>query len=290
MLRYFAQGRVFWKHGMRCNTRTNWEFYAVLDGRCGVRLSDDDPPVFRNRTLWLFAPECAHAWADEHGAAYERVALHFSSVPFPLDDVVRQHGGWLERPLDDEGVAVVREIAGRLEPAYRRLTVTSSLVFQRHLSDLALLMLDGQEASGRPATLGDLVEFRTERAIDWYLSHLAENPTVKEVAEAIHVSPSHLRRLFWQSRQAGPKAVFRRLRLDHAKELMSRSSLTLEAVAAHSGYANASHLCRDCRAEYRVSATTWRKQLVRSFVRPLAIDLAAVPHLQGRRMARATAD
>lgn len=290
MLRYFAQGRVCWKNGMRCNNRTNWEFYAVLDGRCGVCLSDDEPPVFRERTLWVFAPGCPHAWADDRGQAYERVALHFSSVPFPLDDVVARRGGWLERPLADSEIARLREMAGRLEPAYRHPTLTSALVFQRHLTELALLLLEDQAPTDRPPTLADLVEFRTERAIEWYLSHLAETPTVKEVADAVHVSPSHLRRLFWQSRHASPKAVFRRLRLDHAKELMSRSDLTLEEVAAHSGYANASHLCRDCRAEYHVSPTTWRKQLVHSFVRPLAIDLAAVPHLQTRRVARASAD
>jgi hypothetical protein len=65
MLRYFANGRIRWKNGMRCNTRTNWEFYAVIDGRCGAVHRDGAKPVLREKTLWVFAPECSHAWIDD---------------------------------------------------------------------------------------------------------------------------------------------------------------------------------------------------------------------------------
>ena len=268
MLRYFAHGRIRWKNGMRCNTRTNWEFYAVIDGRCGVRFSDRQTPVFCEKTLWVFAPECSHAWADWRGRSYERISMHFGSVPYPLDELVRQHDGWLEKKLSDSDIAHLEAIAEQLEPAYRHPNVVSPLVFQRHVSDLALMLLEGREFTQSPPALTDLAIFKTERAISWYVDHLAQNPTVKEVADAIHISLSHLRRLFWQSRKANPKLVFRRLRLDRAKELMSRSSLTLEEVAAQSGYSSASHLCRDCRAVHRFSPTTWRKKLVDRFVHP----------------------
>ena len=77
MLRYFANGRIRWKNGMRCNTRTNWEFYAVIDGKCGAIFRDGEKPAMREHTLWVFAPECPHAWADDGRSTYHRISLHF---------------------------------------------------------------------------------------------------------------------------------------------------------------------------------------------------------------------
>jgi AraC family transcriptional regulator len=267
MLRYFAHGPVRWKNGMRCNTRTNWEFYAVTSGRCGLRFSDHEPATMHERTLWVFAPECSHAWADD-GRTYERISLHFGSVPYPLDEVVRANGGWLEKKLDSAEVAQLSAMATNLEPTFCRPTLVSALRFQRQLIDLALMMLEGRESSHLPPTLTDLANFKIERALSWYGEHLPQNPTVKQVADAIHVSPSHLRRLFWQARKTNPKSAFVRLRLDKANELMGRSSLTLDEVAMHCGYSSASHLCSDYKAVHHFTPTTWRKKLIDRFIQP----------------------
>lgn len=269
MLRYFAHGRVRWKNGMRCNTRTNWEFYAVLDGECGLRFSDQQRPRFHQKTLWVFAPECSHAWASHRRESYTRLSLHFGTVPYPLDEIVRRNGGWLEMPLAEADIERLCAIAAELEPAFCQPNSVSPLIFQRRLIDLSLILLQGRQLDAPAPALMDLTHFRTERAISWYLERLPQHPSVKQVADAIHVSPSHLRRLFWQSRRSSPKAVFRQLRLDKAKELMSRSSLTLEDVARLCGFSSASHLCRDCRHAHGFSPTTWRKKLVDRFVHPL---------------------
>jgi AraC family transcriptional regulator len=267
MLRYFAQGPVRWKNGMRCNTRTNWEFYAVIKGRCGLRFSDQERAEMHENTLWVFAPECSHAWADD-GREYERISMHFGSIPYPLDGLVRANGGWLARKLTPADIRRLIATANELEPAFCRPTVTSALHFQRHLIDLALMMLEGRESSYEPPALTDLANFKIERALSWYAEHLAHNPTVKQVADAIHISPSHLRRLFWQTRKTNPKSAFGRVRLDKAKELMSRSSLTLDEVAALCGYSSASHLCSDYKAVHHFTPTTWRKKLIDRFIQP----------------------
>ncbi len=282
MLRYFARGRIRWKNGMRCNTRTNWEFYAVVAGCCGVRFADDQRPQFHERTLWVFAPECSHGWANHRDETYERISMHFGSVPYPLDELVRQNGGYLAKKLSATDVQRLVQIADQLEPAFRQPTFASPLLFHRHLADLGLLVLEGREFSYLPPALTDLANFKVERAVSWFSEHLAQHPSMKEVAAAIHVSPSHLRRLFWQTRQTNPKSVFRRIRLDRAKELMSRSALTLEEVAAHCGYASASHLCRDCHAVHGFSPTTWRKKLIDRFAHPLPPDIVPTREFSAR--------
>ena len=89
MLLYFANGSIRWKETARCNTRTNWEFYAVLDGRCAPIFDDNERPPLQEKTLWIFAPECSHAWIDDGRHAFHRVVFHFGTVPYPLDTIVR---------------------------------------------------------------------------------------------------------------------------------------------------------------------------------------------------------
>lgn len=282
MLRYLANGAIRWKEPMRCNTRTNWEFYAVTQGRCAVTLRDEEKPVFRERTFWLFAPECPHAWHDDGRRHYHRLVLHFSSVPYPLDEIVRARGGWISRPLDDRAIARLDTIARALEPHFCHPVVASPLHYQRHLMDLALLLLEHDAQAARPLTLTDVASFRVERALSWYADQLHHRPSVKEVADAIHVSPSHLRRLFREVRGASPKELFRRVRLDKAQDLLGRTNLTLDQIARDCGYTSASHLCRDYKAVHRFTPSTWRRRLIDRFIKPLPPGVVPVREFSAR--------
>lgn len=269
MLRHHAFGRVRWKTPIPCHTRTNWEFYAVLEGQCALRLAEDAEWTPHSQALWLFAPECSHGWATIAGQPFVRAALHFNNVPDPLDELARRRGGWLRRSLDAVEAARVRAIAESLGPHFHAPTRISHIHYERALMELALLLLDGVEMAEVPPALSDLSELRVERALVWYAERLEERPTVKAVADAIHVSPSHLRRLFALTRDTSPKAAFQRVRLERAMELMGNSTLTLEQIAAQCGYTGASHLCREHKSVFHFTPTTWRKRLVDRFVGPL---------------------
>jgi len=282
MLRYFANGRIRWKNGMRCNTRTNWEFYAVIDGRCGAVLQDGARPVFHERTIWVFAPGCSHAWVDDGHHTYHRLSFHFGSVPYPLDEIVREAGGWLMRSLTDDVIARLQDIAAALEPHFCQPVKASPLHFQRALTELSLLLLEGQAHAATPITLTDVASFKVERALSWYTEHLSRNPSVKEVAEAVHTSVSHLRRLFVEVRGTGPKELFRRVRLDHAQDLMGRTNLTLDEIAARCGYNGASHFCRDYKAVHHFTPSTWRRRLIDRFAEPLPAGEVPVRQFSAR--------
>jgi len=147
--------------------------------------------------------------------------------------------------------------------------------------DLSLLALAGNDAAQVPA-LPDLANFKVESALAWYADHLASGPSVMEVADAVHVSTSHLRRLFWQVRGTSPKAAFQRIRLDRAQDLMSRTALTLEDVARHCGYTGSSHFCREYRAFHNFTPTHWRKKLIDRFVKPLPPGVTFTRHFSAR--------
>jgi AraC family transcriptional regulator len=280
MLLYFANGYIRWKEVARCNTRTNWEFYAVLDGRCAPVFKDGERPPLQENTLWVFAPECSHAWIDDGRHQFHRIVLHFGTVPYPLDQIVREKG-YFSKTLNQEEIERIKSIAAELEPHFQRPHLLSPLHFQGRLMDLATIALAGNDGHQPPA-LPSLASFKVESALSWYAEHLARCPSVKEVADAIHVSPSHLRRLFVQVRNTSPKTLFQRIRLEKAKELMSRSALTLDDVARHCGFASASHLCREYKAFHHFTPTHWRKRLIAQFSKPLPPGVVPVRNFSAR--------
>jgi AraC family transcriptional regulator len=269
MLRYLANGPRQLSGRVPATWRPHWEFYAVLEGRCAPVFHDHDQPELQERTLWVFAPECRHGWTAEPARPYERVAFHWSSVPEPLETLVRARPDHcFALKLDDARIARLRAIATELEPHFQRPTVLSPLHFQARLIDLAVMILGGTEAAP-PPDLSQLAVFKVESALSWYTEHLPRAPSVKEVAAAVNISQSHIRRLFWQVRKASPKSVFQETRLERAQEMMNRSASSLEEVARRCGFTSASHLCRDYKAHFGVSPAAWRKKDRAEFAAPV---------------------
>ena len=276
MLRYFASGYRDLTGRFHPNWRTNWEFYAVHDGRIAPIFREDDEPPLQEHTLWVFAPESCHGWISEPGRSFDRTLFHFSSVPHALETHVRANGNWLAKKLTRTELARIKRFAAELEPHFRRPTVLSPLHFQARLLDLSIMLTDGRDAPPSPS-LPDLALHKVENALSWYAEHLSLHPSIKEVAGAVHISPSHLRRLFWQIRAASPKQACQKIRLEQAQEFMGRSALTLDEVARHCGFASASHLCREFKQSHHITPTFWRKKVVMKFLDPSASTPARAP-------------
>ena len=278
MLRYFASGYRDLIGRMQPNWRTNWEFYAVHDGRIAPIFGADDNPPLQEHMLWVFAPESCHGWISEPGKKFDRTLFHFNSVPHELETQVRANGNWLAKRLLRSELVRIKRFAAEIEPHFRHPTALSPLHFQARLLDLSLMLINGHDAP-QPPSLSDIAAYKVENALSWYAEHLSLHPSIKEVACAVHISPSHLRRLFWQIRSASPKSACQKIRLEQAQEFMGRSSLTLEEVARRCGYASASHLCREFKQCRHITPTFWRKKVVMKF---LAANAPSRPPETGR--------
>ncbi|NAZ84139.1 helix-turn-helix domain-containing protein [Kineococcus sp. R8] len=79
-------------------------------------------------------------------------------------------------------------------------------------------------------------------------SRLAEPLTVRDIAAAVGVSPGHLTRVF--SAATGETVVghLRRRRVEHARHLLTRSTMSIAAVAASVGIPDLQAFNKTCRA------------------------------------------
>ena len=80
-----------------------------------------------------------------------------------------------------------------------------------------------------------------ERAIGFIRNNLRQQPTLEEIAQAVHMSPFHLQRVFSEWAGLSPKRFLQYVTKEHAKASLLRSGTVLE-VADDLGMSSSSRL------------------------------------------------
>lgn len=82
---------------------------------------------------------------------------------------------------------------------------------------------------------------RLERAEEYLHAHLDENLRLGDIAKIAHMSPYHFARAFKAYFGEPPYRYLQRIRLNKAIELLTRTRLSLEDIAAKVGFSSAGH-------------------------------------------------
>ncbi len=248
---------------MYIHQRANWEFLAVVQGKCGALFPAAPAPALRRRFLWVFPPETAHGWKGQTSQACRVAIFHFGAVPSILDKLARARGH-LERPLTASQAQRVLELHRELLPHYQHVTEKSLLIFEKALLELSLIVLEDVPFENSETKTGHAIR-KVEASLTWYVEHIAAQPGLEQIAAAVHVSASHLRRLFWQARQESPQKAFAALRVQRAMELLSHTNLKLDAIASRCGFSSGSDFCRVFKNHQHISPDAWRKKQFPSY-------------------------
>jgi len=111
--------------------------------------------------------------------------------------------------------------------------------------------------------------------------HRARPLGAAALARAVNLSPAHLRRLFHTELGRSPARVQHDLALDHARDLLQNSFLTVKEVMAASGWNDPSHFCREFKRRYGVSPLALRLRMrIGPRTSVSAHETAAAPLLQ----------
>lgn len=91
-------------------------------------------------------------------------------------------------------------------------------------------------------TQADINYRRIATAIDYIKENFRLQPTIDEVAEKIHISPSHFQRLFMEWAGISPKRFLRYISVEHAKKMLKEEQATLFDTAFETGLSSTSRL------------------------------------------------
>jgi AraC-like DNA-binding protein len=272
MLRYLGLGaRSLGDVPMPPHKRMNWEFFAVVHGTCApILVAKPAPPLTRD-TLWLFPPGYVHGWIGKPGADCQVLVLHFSSVPFAVEQATEELGPISVRLHSAERKRLIRA-AHALRSHYWHPVRTSDIHADSVLMELSLLVLrdlpNGPQGPRNPHLS------RVLQAENWVRDHLEEKPSVARVASIVGISPSQLGRLFVRVRKESPKRMVEKLKIEKAMHMMSHTDAKLHNVAVECGYSSASNFCRAFRAFLGASPKVWRKETHIQYRKPRPSEMA----------------
>jgi AraC family transcriptional regulator of adaptative response/methylated-DNA-[protein]-cysteine methyltransferase len=83
---------------------------------------------------------------------------------------------------------------------------------------------------------------RIAKAIEYIRSNFKLQPSLDEVAENIHLSPSHFQRMFSDWAGTSPKKFLQFISLEHAKSLLKEEKASLFDAAFETGFSSTSRL------------------------------------------------
>lgn len=273
-LLYRNQGeRRYGLKSMAAHPRKAWAFQFILEGSCSLTVTEDNTTVehrLTGPTLSLAGPACVHGWFGRPKDFCKVMVLHFDEADYSLRAAIGQNGHRLVRfPAEDIPFLQslytrcddVRKTIGTSPPeAKKRAGLFAPLIYGIVATELTLYFLRHLPRAGlSPAP--DFGESKVSQALAWYESNLATGPNIADVAHAVHLSPTHLRRLFHKIRDMSPQAALTRVQFERAKWLMRDLSMPLERVSENSGFGSASAFSRAFKSEFGISPKVYRASL-----------------------------
>ena len=203
-----------------------WELVYYRSGALECVMAGESSPGYPG-LIWLTPPKVTHA---------ERAVNAYANFYVALE--IRNPQDW-PAFLDDDADRSVERICQQIVIEAGRANPERSQLMDLLAKQLALVLnrVASEKAVARPA----LVVSRAERVIE---ERCAQPLTIRDVAKAVHCSPSALRSYFQTTRRSSPREHLQQVRLGRAIGFLRTSNLKLDAVAELCGYDSASHLTR----------------------------------------------
>ena len=109
---------------------------------------------------------------------------------------------------------------------------------------------------------GALSKRKLQQAIDYIQAHLDEEIRLENIARNVEIDSSYFCQLFKNSMGVSPYNYVIQQRIERAKQLLSKSNLSITHVALECGFADSSHFAKHFRKTAGMSATKYRRQII----------------------------
>jgi two-component system response regulator YesN len=103
------------------------------------------------------------------------------------------------------------------------------------------------------------------RVLAYMRRNCTQRVTLEDAAERAHLSPSYFSRLFRARTGRTFSDYLTRLRVDHAKRLLSQSELDVAQIAAQTGFYDQSHFTRAFKSVTGLTPGAFRRRRERGF-------------------------
>lgn len=230
-----------------------YELDIILSGH-GRTFINGQEHTFQEGTVVFMSPSDFH---DFYSDEVEIFNIHFSeeSVDSELLHTLIHLNSRISC-LDDACMQSMMSLCSLCEnvtmgKAYRKL------YYKKLLESMLILFLQGTDDEKYEASRSepDIIQ----QIVIYANTHFAENPMLKDIADAFHMNENYLCSLFKRYMGENYKSYIRKLKLTHAEKLISFTNLSVTEIALNCGYNTLSHFNREFKSMFHVTPLERRK-------------------------------
>ncbi|MBQ9143133.1 MAG: helix-turn-helix transcriptional regulator [Lachnospiraceae bacterium] len=161
--------------------------------------------------------------------------------------------------LTPEAITQIQEITARIEQEWEHFDEYSEVIIEGLVIQFFVTALRGQSAPPAMDTARKENHQPLIDAISYVQHHYAQDPSLQETADAVHVSSAHLSRLFRSDLETTYSQFLTEVKLSHAMSLLLNSRLPISEVANQCGYQNSNYFCDAFKKVMGVSPLKFKK-------------------------------
>lgn len=250
------------KHYVYPHTRKDWAFHFILSGNC-IRVNRENKVTkeepMTGPMVSVSGPECIHGWSAKPNDICSVLIFHFDDADYNLRQVIPRTG-YRSMPFPASEIPRLRGLFERCIQTRRRHDPLASMIYEIVSMELTVFFLSLLPRT-EVAPNVDFSESKVMEALAWYKANLSRGPHIEEVAHAVHLSSTHLRRLFHRVWRMSPQQAFTHAQFERARELMLDPIISLERIAESAGFGSASAFSRAFKTEFGVAPKIFRAKM-----------------------------
>jgi AraC-like DNA-binding protein len=222
----------------RANGYPHYHYLYTFSGK-GVFIADNQEYILSKNMGFLVYPNVPH----EYYALEQPWATHWMAFEgFAADSLCKTLGlkpyAIFYIPEPDSLNAILNSIYANCQSIDISLSLKASEQTRNFLLQLS------QYKCERNASFGALKQRRLEKVIAYIEANYQNNPSLKEIAAIVNVSPQYLCRIFADTLNMRPFEYITRLKIRKAKELLVENyPMSIQEIAATVGYNETSYFC-----------------------------------------------
>lgn len=161
--------------------------------------------------------------------------------------------------LTPEANEQIIQITRLIEHEWNNYDQYSDSIMEGLVIQFFVTVLRGQSVSPRLDTVLKNQHLSLLEAIHYVQYHYAKDPSLKETAEAVHISDAYLSRLFKSKLGTTYSLFLSEVKISHAMELLFNTNLPVSEIAGQCGYPNSNYFSDAFKKSVGISPLKYRK-------------------------------